>query len=148
MITMTYDATVDALAVQLQSPGRGRRVRTIEVSPGVRLDYDDRGRLLALEVLDASVHVSPQVLARIPNGEEFLTLAEAAKESGLSSETLRGQIHKGRLHAIKRGHEWAVSATDLLNYLESRLPGGRPPGKRSTRQVPAKKRPHAARRMA
>lgn len=119
-----YDVQVDALTIQLTS-GRGRP-RTVQVAPGVHLDFDQSNRLIALELLDASHHVPRQTLEQFPSPKRYLTLVEAAKESRLSADTLRSQIHKGRITAIKRGRDWLVDATALTNYLESRDARGRP----------------------
>ena len=35
-------------------------------------------------------------------------------------------LNKGRLAGEKRGRDWFVDATALMNYLESREPRGRP----------------------
>jgi uncharacterized protein YuzE len=52
----TYDRQTDTLTVILQD---GVRVmESDEDKPGVILDYDDRGNLVSLEVLDASQRVS------------------------------------------------------------------------------------------
>jgi len=52
----TYDRQTDTLTVILQD---GVRVmESDEDKPGVILDYDDRGNLVSLEVLDASRRVS------------------------------------------------------------------------------------------
>lgn len=123
-LQMHYDPTVDALALMLR-PG-GQSARTVEVTPGVRVDFDARGRLVTLEVLDASWHADRAALEQLPTGDVFLTLAEAAGESGLAAATLRVQINRGQLPGTKRGRDWLVSRTDLLNYLDQRDARGRP----------------------
>jgi len=46
-----YDREVDALYIRLQE----RHVaRTLEVEEGVNLDFDENGRLIGLEILDAT----------------------------------------------------------------------------------------------
>lgn len=46
-----YDKAVDALYIRIQEK---EVARTQEVSEGVNLDFDGEGRLIGLEVLDAS----------------------------------------------------------------------------------------------
>jgi len=125
---MRYDREVDALAIDFV-PG-ATSARTVRAAPGVHVDFDAEGGLVAIEVLDASTVLPRAVLVALPSAAEWLTLAEAAASSGLSPATLRGQIHKGRLRATKRGRDWLVDATALLNYLESRDARGRPPARR------------------
>ena len=60
---MTYSPEVDALAIRL-SGGRGL-VRTMEVRPGVHLDFDSEGRCVGLELLDASLHCDRADLSRL-----------------------------------------------------------------------------------
>lgn len=121
---MRYDRTVDALAIELTPSAYS--AKTVTVSPGVKLDYDKDGRLITIEVLDASFHMDPRALAQLPTAQDLLTLAEAAAESGLAASTLRVQLNAGRLQGVKRGRDWLVDATGLMNYLESRSPRGRP----------------------
>ena len=60
---ITYSPQVDALAIQLS---RGRRhVGTMEVRPGVHLDFDSEGRCVALELLDASFHCDRSELEKL-----------------------------------------------------------------------------------
>jgi uncharacterized protein YuzE len=51
-----YDPAVDALYIRLRE---GDIQESDEVSDGVIMDYDDKGHLMAIEILDAS-----QVLGR------------------------------------------------------------------------------------
>ena len=120
---MMYDASVDALAIELRPEAKS--ARTVRVTPDVRLDFDAKGRLVTVEVLGASGHVPRSALEAMPDPTDYLTLAGAARESGLSANTLRSQINKGRIEAVKRGRDWLVDATALLNYLESRDARGR-----------------------
>lgn len=117
-IRMRYDVTVDALAIEFQ-PG-ARIARTITSAPGIQVDLDADGKIVTMELLDASARVPREQLEGLPGTSEYLTLAEAAEESGLASATLRVQINRGRLTAVKRGRDWLVDATALFNYLESR----------------------------
>ena len=69
---ITYDAATDTLTVVL----RDAAARTSEEArSGVILDYDAEGRLIALEVLDASARVDGvdtvqlQVIPKVPAGQ-------------------------------------------------------------------------------
>lgn len=121
---VTYDATVDALAIELV-PG-AKSARTREVDRFTRVDWDADGRLILIEVLEAGRVYGPDVLASFEPAGELLGLAEAAAESGLTRDTLRQLIHQERLPGVKRGRDWSVQRSDLYNYLERRQPRGRP----------------------
>ena len=61
----TYDPEVDALYVRFADKPV---VESEEVSAGVVLDFDAEGRIVAIELLDASKHVA--------SGASFPTAAE------------------------------------------------------------------------
>lgn len=136
---VTYDGQADALAVQLL-PG-ARSVRTQELAPGIHVDWDKAGRLMALEILNASAHYPREQLDRLEDGSEWLTLAEAEeegrKEGGPTAKTLRGLLLKGRIPGRKRGRDWEIEAHELWNYLESRSAAGRPGRRRPSRGAPS-----------
>jgi uncharacterized protein YuzE len=128
-VQLTYDPQVDALMIILnERRRRNARARVIsrKVASGIYVDEDTNGNLIAIEVLDASARIPRTQLDDLPSPARILSLAQAAKESRLSPDTLRSQINKGRLKAEKRGRDWTVSETDLINYLESRDTRGRP----------------------
>jgi len=125
MPRILYDGAVDALTVELTEGAKS--AKTVAVTPGLRLDYDRKGRLVTIELLDASFHVDPEQLATIAEPSDLLTLAEAEAESGIRATTLRVQLNAGRLKGVKRGRDWYVEGAELMNYLESRNPSGRPP---------------------
>jgi excisionase family DNA binding protein len=113
-----YDADVDALAISFTK--RPRSARTTTVAKGINLDFDAKGKLVVIEILNASRFASTDSLGKLDSAREELTLAEASKESGLEADTLRSLIHKKRLRATKDGRDWKVSLADLYTYLESR----------------------------
>ncbi|MCH7476404.1 MAG: DUF2283 domain-containing protein [Gemmatimonadetes bacterium] len=119
----TYDEAVDAMAVELAPGAKSKRTR--RVARDVNIDLDARGRLISVEVLNASEHYGARALAAMDSPERLLTLTEAAEESGLAAATLRKQIHNGRLYGIKRGRDWMVAEHTLWSYLETRDPRGR-----------------------
>jgi uncharacterized protein YuzE len=127
MIQMTYDGAADALMIELSPDAMS--AKTKQVAPGVRLDFDASGRVIGVEILAASFHVPRADLEHLPTGAELLTLEEAARESGRAASTLRVQLNAGRLKGVKRGRDWYVDATDLLNYVETLSPRGRRPAK-------------------
>lgn len=45
-----------------------------------------------------------------------LGLAEAADLLGVSHSTLRAQVHRGRLSAVKVGRDWLVTAEEIDRY--------------------------------
>lgn len=49
--------------------------------------------------------------------DEILSLAEAARLSGLTAHTLVQQAERGRLHARKVGHTWITTRHWLAQYL-------------------------------
>jgi len=120
-----YDKGVDALSISFVDRPKSARMTT--VAEGINLDFDKKGMLVAIEILDASRFGSREKLRRLDEPSCEMTLAEAAKESGLQPDTLRSQINKGRLKARKEGRAWIVELADLYTYLESREARGGAP---------------------
>jgi excisionase family DNA binding protein len=124
-----YDKGVDALSIWFVDRPKSARMTT--VAEGINLDFDKKGVLVAIEILDASRFGNRENLSQLAEPSYKMTLAEAAKESGLQSDTLRSQINKGRLKARKEGRDWKVELADLYNYLESQGRSKRKPGTRA-----------------
>lgn len=67
-----YDADVDAAYIYLRANGAGDVTTTVPGEPGsdalmVNLDFDRDGRLVGIEVMDASTKLPPEFLARFGN---------------------------------------------------------------------------------
>lgn len=65
---VTYDAEVDAAHIYLREIGPGEASYTFIAEPEIEtdminLDFDDDRRLIGIEVLSASRHLPPEVLA-------------------------------------------------------------------------------------
>lgn len=56
--------------------------------------------------------------------DQLLTLSQAGKRYGYSSDYLRRLAEKGRLSAHKVGHQWLTTSADVEIFLESREPRG------------------------
>lgn len=126
---ITYDERVDILVVSLgdlrESPGAE------EVAPGVYLDIADDGRVLGLEILDASKKYPREVLSQHPaHHDEPIALAEAARTLGVTPQALQKAIVRGRLEGKKVGKTWTTTIAALTRYTNSRAHEG--PGSRET----------------
>ena len=55
-MTVDYDKETDAMFVRF---AKGTIVESEEISPGIVLDFDEEGRILAMEVLDARKRLAP-----------------------------------------------------------------------------------------
>ncbi len=62
---------------------RGGVKKTVTVTEDIALDFDARGRLVGIDVSNASAVVGPQALAETPFADELLGVAEAAKLLGV-----------------------------------------------------------------
>jgi uncharacterized protein YuzE len=63
---MNYDREADALYVHFsEAPIDGSE----EVRPGVILDYDEQGRIIGIEVLDARKQMAPDALIGLQAAE-------------------------------------------------------------------------------
>ena len=112
----TYDEDADAVMILLAD---AEVKETREISIGVYGDYDVQGRLIALEILDASKNYDlAGVKLDAPN--PFLSLAAAGEMYGISPTTLRHQIARGVLKGVKAGRNWVVHHRDLHAYMTQR----------------------------
>jgi excisionase family DNA binding protein len=51
----------------------------------------------------------------------LMTLRNAAAKLGVAPDTLRAQIRRGRLRAIKPGRDWFVEAAEVARYERTSL---------------------------
>lgn len=121
---LTYDPEANAVSLRLR---RGTAVPPVtrEIAPGVSVDLVG-GEVVGVEILDARERFDADLLEGIVAPITWLTLREAAKLSKRSAVTLRMQLSKGRLPGRKEGRDWFVTERDLVNYLETLGPAGRP----------------------
>lgn len=63
MIDTTYDPDANAVYIHL---ARGKVAQSEEVFRGVILDFDDAGRVLGIEVLDARTTLAPGLWQEAP----------------------------------------------------------------------------------
>jgi uncharacterized protein YuzE len=64
-----YDPEVDALYVRLQEKFVAK---TVEVDEGVNIDFDDQGKLIGLEILDATERYTLSDIFNISTENLFL----------------------------------------------------------------------------
>ncbi len=68
---ISYDEKTDALYIRLKET---QYYESDEVKEGVLLDYDDKGNLVGIEILDASEYLSRDELASVTyNVEKAIT---------------------------------------------------------------------------
>ncbi|MBV1800368.1 DUF2283 domain-containing protein [Siccirubricoccus sp. G192] len=71
MITTSYDPEADAAFVSF-GPKGAQSTETVEVAPGILLDYDATGRVIGVEVLD----VRARAAAAEPRAQETVAAAQ------------------------------------------------------------------------
>ena len=113
----TYDRCADSLAIVLAD---AEVEETRNIAPGVEVDYDSSGRVVAIEVLHASNKYEMSMSVTLEEPDPYLSLAEAGELVGISSTTLRHQIARGVLPGTKIGRNWAVHQRDLFKYANER----------------------------
>jgi uncharacterized protein YuzE len=62
MMRISYDEKADCLYIRLKETSY---YESDEVRPGVLLDYDDKGNVIGIEILDASEYLSGDELASL-----------------------------------------------------------------------------------
>jgi excisionase family DNA binding protein len=61
--------------------------------------------------------------------EQLRSLADAARALGIAPDTLRAQVHRGRLQAQKVGRDWLVTSDEIERYRRESLLSNRPANK-------------------
>jgi uncharacterized protein YuzE len=59
---ITYDAEADAIYIELR---QAQPVDSTDLEPGITLDLDAGGRIIGIELLDATERLGPDALASI-----------------------------------------------------------------------------------
>jgi excisionase family DNA binding protein len=113
---ITYDKESDVLAILLAD---AEVEETRNIAPGVEVDYDSGGRVLAIEFLNAGKKYDLRG-AELEGPDPFYSLAAAGALFGLSPTTLRHQIDRGVLKGVKMGRNWVVHRDDLDAYMKER----------------------------
>ena len=60
--------------------------------------------------------------------EEYITVAEAARLSGLSMRQVARLLRDGTIQGIKPGHDWLVKPSAVMEYLQQERKPGRKKG--------------------
>jgi len=63
--------------------------------------------------------------------EEYITVAEASKRSGLTMRHIARLLKQGTIEGIKPGHDWLVRPAAVMEYLRNE----RKPGRRKGEQT-------------
>ena len=120
-LKLEYEPEVDILTIYLQGLETPLS-HSDEVEPGVILNYAADGSLSSVEVLDASKRYTSGRLAAC-SVDEFIDLKTASNLAGIAPVTLRTQVERRRLWAIKLGGQWMTTRERLQHYLDSRAKG-------------------------
>ena len=113
---ITYDREADVLAILLADE---EVEETKNLAPGVEADYDSKGRILAVEFLNASKKYD-LTGSDLEDPDPYYSLAAAGAMFDLSPTTLRHQIGRGVLRGTKFGRNWVVHRDDLEDYMGKR----------------------------
>ena len=120
-LKLEYEPEVDILTIYLQGLETPLS-HSDEVEPGVILNYAADGSLSSVEVLDASKRYTSGQLAAC-SVDEFIDLKTASNLAGIAPVTLRTQVERRRLWAIRLGGQWMTTRERLQHYLDSRSKG-------------------------
>ena len=113
---VTYDREADALSILMAD---GEVEQTKNIAPGVEVDFDLEGKVLAIEFLNASKKYDIDT-SGLEEPDPYYSLAAAAELYGLSATTLRHQIERKVLAGVKFGRNWVVHRDDLDEYIKEK----------------------------
>ncbi len=117
-LSMEYQPEVDVLTIYLQDT-ETRLSYSSEAGSGVILNYAEDGSLSSVEVLDTARRYPAGQLAAC-SVDEFIDLKTASLIAGIAPVTLRTQVEKGRLWAIRLAGQWVTTRERLQQYIGSR----------------------------
>lgn len=60
--------------------------------------------------------------------EEYITVSQAARITGLSSSQIARLLRQGDIKGIKPGHDWLLKPSAVMEYLKQERKPGRKPG--------------------
>jgi uncharacterized protein YuzE len=83
-VKIEYDREADALYIRIQEK---YVARTVELEEGINLDLDDKGKLIGLEVLDATEKYSLADIFNLSTEGLFLGEKQTPPDGGLRSPT-------------------------------------------------------------
>ncbi len=106
---ITYDKETDALAIDLADAAVEE---TRNIAPGVEVDFDSTGRVVAIEFIHPSKSYDWD-WSDFDKPDPYYTLADAAAMSDINPGTIRHQIQQGVLQDKKIGRSWVVHIDDL-----------------------------------
>ena len=59
-------------------------------------------------------------------GDEYVTVAEAARRTGYSSRHIAYLLRTNQIPGMKPGHDWFVHLTSLIEHQKTTRPGRKP----------------------
>jgi len=116
-LKIEYEPEVDILTVYFHPPATP--LKSSNERDGTVLNYGTDGKLVSIEIMDASGRYPHSQLAAL-SVDELIDLKEAARLASIAPVTLRTQAEKGRLWALRLGGQWVTSRDRLQQYLETR----------------------------
>jgi uncharacterized protein YuzE len=72
MVRVEYDSKADAMYIWLR---KARYEISEELAENVIIDLDKRGRIIGIEILDASKNLGQELVSKILRTEKFVTAA-------------------------------------------------------------------------